>query len=283
MKQWLCVLGFIFFCQGKCAWAWNATGHQLIAQIAYNHLNSHTRKILNQYNHALDKVYQPQSFVRASVWLDQLKFQEFNWFNQYHFVKGYFSDDKTPLPPEPTHNAVYAIKSAVRALKNPKTSLFHKGIALRILLHVVGDVHQPLHAATHVSARFPAGDLGGNLRPLGDNAVAPNLHAYWDKGAGFLTHYRQKMAKKAEMIEKHWPCHLKKMDLNPDHWVQESHAIAVHFAYQIKQHETPSALYQQKAASITEKRIALAGCRLAALLNQIGQPARHPKKKLKRR
>ncbi|WP_412754046.1 S1/P1 nuclease [Legionella londiniensis] len=275
MRIGLCACAAVIFLQMAAAHAWNATGHRLIAQIAYHHLKPHAKKLFNHYNHALDNEYRPQSFVNSAAWLDALKYQEFNWFNQLHFIKGYFSLDNSPLPPEPTHNAVWAIQEAMRVLSSPRAGKFHKGIALRILTHVVGDIHQPLHTATKVSSRLPSGDLGGNLFNLASNPIASNLHSYWDNGGGYLTskegYRRQYVVKQAIMIEKKWPCDLLKTNLNPAEWVNESHDLAIRFAYQLQEGDSPSMGYQKKVQDISEQRIALAGCRLAAILNQLSQ------------
>ncbi|CEK10612.1 S1/P1 nuclease [Legionella hackeliae] len=255
------------------SYSWNSLGHRLVAQIAYHHLNPHTRQILNQYNHALDKAYRPQSLVNSAVWLDSLRYQNELWLGPKHYIDIPFSFDGTELI-EPDHiNAVTAINSAKRLMQNSAINDFEKGFTLRILLHVVGDIHQPLHAANQFSAKHPKGDLGGNLFPLKNNSVATNLHAYWDKGGGWLNtrkHYSAaQLSKKARIIEKHWPCRLREMNLDPQVWAQESHELAVQKAYQIQYGQQPTKLYQQLVKAAAEQRIAIAGCRLAALLNQI--------------
>ena len=140
-------------------------------------------------------------------------------------------------------------------------------------MHVVGDIHQPLHATSQFSAAFPKGDQGGNRLVLRANSIAKNLHSYWDRGGGFLKtskHYpKNLLAKKAYSIEKHWPCELQKMNLNPEVWAAESQRLARTQAYQIKSGQKPSKKYQQSVKLITEQRLALAGCRLAALLNNL--------------
>lgn len=57
---------------------------------------------------------------------------------------------------------------------------------LRFLVHFVGDLHQPLHAATMYSAEFPDGDLGGNYYKIQvpGSSYTTNLHSFWDSGAG---------------------------------------------------------------------------------------------------
>jgi hypothetical protein len=57
------------------------------------------------------------------------------------------------------------------------------------LLHLVGDIHQPLHCVAFFSAEYPTGDQGGNLRLVKDGETPINLHAYWDNLLGSDTSY----------------------------------------------------------------------------------------------
>lgn len=50
--------------------------------------------------------------------------------------------------------------------------------AIRLVIHYVGDVHQPLHSTTRVNDIYPEGDMGGNLFPLPNELN--ELHAVWD-------------------------------------------------------------------------------------------------------
>ena len=52
--------------------------------------------------------------------------------------------------------------------------------AIRLLIHYIGDIHQPLHMAALVDERFPAGDKGGNSYLLKNHYSSPELHAVWD-------------------------------------------------------------------------------------------------------
>ena len=61
--------------------------------------------------------------------------------------------------------------------KNKRDGL---SIALRLLIHYTGDVHQPLHASTRLDKEYPQGDRGGNAFPLPNNLGVDKLHAVWD-------------------------------------------------------------------------------------------------------
>ena len=270
-------LAIILLCMLPIAgvFAWNALGHQLVAQIAYDNMTGPARLFYSQYNHAMDKIYKPLSWVNAAVWLDTLRYQDISWFSTMHYVDLPFSNDNSLLPPLQTINAVWAIEKSTVLLSNKYANNVDKGVALRVLLHVVGDIHQPLHTATRISAQFPQGDRGGNLVPLHGNRIAKNLHAYWDKGAGSLTpkhRYSQTMiAKRAASIEHRWPCKLAEMNIDPMSWAIESHDLAINSAYkELPRNNIPDKTYQRLTKKIVEQQISLAGCRLAALLMTCG-------------
>lgn len=277
MKHRLYTIFLFSFLLIKPLFAWNALGHRLIAQIAYNNMTVHARQVFNQYNRAMDKVYKPQNFINAAVWLDNLRYQDIAWFTTTHYVDLPFTNDGSQLLSPQEINALWAVEKASNLLVNKYATEFDKGIALRVILHVVGDLHQPLHAATRISAEHPTGDQGGNFVPINGSSIAKNLHAYWDSGAGFLTtkHHRNnpaQLAKTAANIESHWPCHITKADTSAVHWAEESHALAVSIAYKkLPKDRIPDKKYQNLAQKISEQRIALAGCRLAVLLNRIDE------------
>lgn len=244
--------------------AWNATGHRLIAQIAYDQLTRHEKTVLNRYNRAIhDKM--ANNVVNASVWLDSIRFRTHD-YDAMHYIDIPFSTNGLPLPAVSETNAVTAIHHSIDVLQSKKSSEKAKGIALRILVHVVGDIHQPLHTATRVSRDYPDGDHGGNFVPLYKNKVANNLHAYWDKGAGLLIGKRRFGTKwikmHAKALEKQYPCSLDLANTNVSYWAQESHDIAVRMAY-------APALKPDLIQMIVQQRIATAGCRLACILHQV--------------
>jgi len=257
-----------FMCIAFKSYAWNALGHRIIAQIAYEHMTNDARHRFSVFNHALDKVYKPQSFVNSSVWLDTLSYQDVHWYKTMHYIDIPFSTDGSKLPPSQSINAIWAIEKSNQLLMNTYATAYDKGIAFRVLLHVVGDLHQPLHAATKVSIDLPQGDRGGNLVLLPHFPMAKNLHMYWDRGGGLLArkHYTQGQIKKmAHELTSRYPCSRVKADEIPLKWAEESHKIAVTTVYQLPINDQ----YQQKAQHITEQRISQAGCRLAVLFNKI--------------
>lgn len=241
-------------------------------QIAYDHLTPHAKITFNRYNRAVD--YDNANLVNSAVWLDNIRFRT-HAYDAMHYIDVPFSNDHTPLPAQPRVNAVWAVDKATSVLLNADADAYTKGTALRILIHVVGDIHQPLHAATRISSQYPEGDRGGNLVKLYRNRVARNLHSYWDKGAGLLVGKRRYgkawVKSRAHKLEKQWPCDITIADLEPMHWAQESYDIAKQSVYRLPHQNRTDSHYQNAAQLIVEQRIALSGCRLASLMNRIDQ------------
>ncbi len=272
-KKFALCIGFCCLLQPISVFSWNALGHRLIAQIAYDQLTPRTIRILNRYNHAVDHGYKPMRLVNAAVWLDYLRYQHDDTYAAMHYIDLSFSEDGTPLPSPSKVNAVTAIEQSIHTLKQPNVSDYNKGVALRVLLHVVGDIHQPMHATSRVSQRYPDGDRGGNDVKLAKNPIAKNLHAYWDSGAGYLKSHTKKkqtpsLKKMARQLEHDYPCSTFSLETNPSQWAKESHEIGIE-AYQTLYHTTPDHDYQSRSISIVKKRIAISGCRLATLLNHL--------------
>jgi hypothetical protein len=250
--------------------AWNALGHALVAQIAVDKLKPAAKAKCLYYHHAFDSIDRPMSFVQSAVWLDRVRYQDVPWYSSLHYLDWPISEKDEPVPSDKGNNAVWAIEMAVQTLQGHYAQRFQKGLALRILLHVLADLHQPLHAATRVSQAYPEGDKGGNLLLLKGNKEANNLHAYWDRGGGLLRFkpkaQRRSIEAWAKQIEEKWPCEqLNSNDLNPKHWAAESHHLASTVVYHLPMDKQ----YQKNAQLICEKQIALAGCRLGLLLNTL--------------
>jgi hypothetical protein len=149
-----------------------------------------------------------------------------------------------------------------------------KALACCWLLHLVGDLHQPLHSTALISERFPTGDRGGNSIPT---VQGGNLHALWD---GLLGRRHRPNDVKREVAELRERSELWKVDTecNVEAWIQESHELAKSFAYSpqiIEAVKQPGDLqkinlpreYLSAAGEHARRRIVAAGLRLAALLD----------------
>jgi len=185
----------------------------------------------------------------------------------WHFIDTPFSTDGTGLPAIPVPNIQDRIALFRHVLASDSVDSL-KSYDLSWLLHLVGDVHQPLHCSTRVSSADPLGDAGGNLVKL--DCAKCELHFFWDDLLG--TNSELKTVKNAAReLPKANSALAKKMDEND--WVAEGFEAAKHQVYAppVEAGDGPFTIteaYKEAAKRLAKERVALAGARLANLLNK---------------
>lgn len=260
-----------------------------VAKIAYQRLKPEVQEEVDRLICYFASSF-PESpdFVTASCWPDDIADQGLKAFAAWH-ASAYPYDPTNVLSPlekesiiksREGKNCIFAIEECMKTLSDPKASDWSKALMLRLLIHIVGDIHQPLHCTTFFSADFPQGDRAGTRFPIQwEGQEKKNLHAFWDSmcGLGSIRPMRPLDWAGETFInllveeltsfypEKSFP-ELSNMDL--DQWREESYKLGSTVAYQgIKPGEAPSKSYITKGQEVAGKRITLAGYRLAKLLN----------------
>ena len=281
----------LILCTPLTSHSWGAGGHMMVAQIAFARLNprakAQVKALLALPINPAAISSQSTDFVNAAHWADDLRpFPEFDSFKELHFIDTPFATDGTPLPAIPTPNIVTALEDDVNILKT-STDKNAQAQALRLIIHFVGDIHQPLHCATRVDKDHPDGDRGGNLVSLmipvkNRQPKKTNLHSYWDGGIGdfpptgpnFAPPPLKLIPAAAARAKAGNPATARgvnlKDPLNFSGWADESFQLAKTVAYKgITNGATPTASYKRKALQVVNQRVAWGGYRLAALLNSI--------------
>lgn len=303
--------------------AWNYTGHRLIATLAYDELTPAARNKLDALLRAhprydadlladLPQGYDPKpyAFAMAGYWPDIVRSPQnpmhfTSHQPQWHYINvpieftGGGAQPATQPATQATsatapasqpagepQNVVEAIDKARIDIVNASVSDADRAVALCWLIHLVGDLHQPLHAATLFSPQFPAGDRGGNLFIVMKGYQQQNLHSIWDESLGtqsspFVIGYVASGMMNDPQFKRDALQDV--ADLNPLTWMKESSAAARESAYlngelkgissdELRQDPAaPVPLlprgYLRDAELVSLKRAALAGHRLAQLLN----------------
>lgn len=186
----------------------------------------------------------------------------------WHFVDLPFSPDNTPLqnPPIPNAETQIAVFRAVLASNSPDAL---KSYDLVWLLHIVGDVHQPLHSTQRFTHSTPNGDAGGNFVKVKDGADM-SLHEFWDGLPGgsndpqvAITYAQNLLPAPASAAT----------NLNVSDWIRQSFELAKSKVYKNPpigigpERFTISTPYRNAARALAKKQVALAGARMAKILN----------------
>jgi hypothetical protein len=265
------------------AFAWHDAGHMVVAQIAFDRLDAPVKARVAQLVSQVKFENNQYDPLTAACWMDDLRTVDpFEPLKDWHYINiRFIVSGPTANAPAPPINAVSGIEWAIKKLSDPTSSDRGRAYALAILLHLGGDIHQPLHASTRYTSKLPQGDAGGNFFPLNENLPLKNLHAFWDAAGGMFgsapiprplsDESKAQIAKYAATITAANPpssiASLK--DLRPRTWANESHTIARTMAYKgIQEKGTPDDAYTTKTQTTSSRRIAAAGYRLAAVLNK---------------
>lgn len=254
-------MAWLYSCQ--LVWAWNANGHVLISRMAYDKMRPQTQVWLNQ-------ILAPDfDLDTASIWLDQLHSAKDKPFKKIHFIDLPFGDESF-FPTLDKTNALTAINAAKQVLTNKSSSLIEKKLAVRILLHVIADVHQPLHTVSYYSRKFPHGDKGGNLWRIKHG----NLHQFWDDGAGFLKGFSRfdtdRMLNKKQKTYLAYQSYISP-ELNPEKWITQSHQIALDYAYFPPRNPRKWRAYQLSVQEISKQQLLKAAIDMAATFDELAK------------
>jgi hypothetical protein len=200
-------------------------------------------------------------------------FDDFNRHKYWHFIDAPFSQDGTDVSSIaiPSPNAKTQI-DAFRAVLNSGAPDPLKSYDLTWLLHIVGDVHQPLHDSTRVSAALPAGDIGGNsvlFCTITSTKCTGELHAFWDNALG-----TSKLVKSADTFAATLTAPTVKANdiAKVQEWLDQGLDLAKNSVYTkppLDQGQPPfraTAEYTAAAQKIGKQQVALAGARLALIL-----------------
>jgi hypothetical protein len=262
--------------------AWNDTGHMIVAGVAWRHMTPKARvtaaKLVN-----LLATERTRDFIAAACWADDTKVKE---TGPWHYIDLYFRSDgaEANLQPPP-HNVVWAVNKFTDTLGSPLSSDVDNAEALRYLIHFVGDLSQPLHCTSRITNRQPRGDAGGNRFLIEDpHSVTGrrphNLHYLWDDGCGIFSQIqrpldepgRKKLDAMVHKCEAELGAEEQRMAVSitdPMSWALDGQRLAEAFVYQTPENTPPSSAYLAQGQRLCRKQVAVAGLRLATLLNRL--------------
>jgi nuclease S1 len=244
--------------------AWGDKGHKAVAEIAYGLLNDNARDEVDRLLGGNDE------FIAAAVWADKVR------FNRPETAKWHYAD--IPMGSDGVYDAARdcanndcAVARITEFSGKMADKQLVKGLrieALKWVIHFVGDIHQPLHAAND-------NDRGGNEVWVRLNNKTNKLHSIWDTAlVDEIGDDSSEVAEKAvsdisDQEMRDWSRG------TPQASAEESFKVARDFIYArsrgVNTKQTPIILppsYADDATPIVTERIAMAGVRLAFVINQ---------------
>jgi S1/P1 Nuclease len=305
MKRTLTLILALFGCAP--GFGWNNTGHMVVARLAWEKLGEDQRSqaidALRKHPHydeflSADRPegYSEEEwvFLRAGTWPDWVRnhhkaqFHHGSWhFINYPFVPpGSDVDPGDHQPSANEENIVKQLQVSVNKIKHGDEE--EKAIYLCWLLHLAGDIHQPLHCTALFSEQFPDGDRGGNLAFIRTKSTSKKskLHPLWDGLLGKSTSPATigKVVNQARNVLEDEP-QLVADDLAKhktfDSWAKESFDVAKKAAYldgklKVGEEEDEDgdvsvlpSNYAKNAGQTARIQVAKAGQRLADTLSEL--------------
>ena len=167
MKKWILIVFLVGLLTPTKALAWGEKGHELVAEIAFKHLDRKTRKLVMKY---LDGM----SIEKAATWMDDIKKDKaYDNLKPLHYVN---FDKGTSVKDTCCDNIIYTLTKTINDLKHYKDfSKEEVKTKLCFLFHLIGDLHQPLHVGY-------GSDKGGNSVQVHFKNKGTNLHGLYDYG-----------------------------------------------------------------------------------------------------
>lgn len=271
------------------AHAWGEHGHRVVAQIAWHYLTPQTRQRVTELLQGDQSGLTATDFFEEATWADRYRDSDrtaaktrYEQTRRWHYVNLQLDapdlkqacHGRKPLPRGTRPSAgpaqacsVDKVEQFARAWRSDATSRDERRLALQFLIHLVGDLHQPLHASDNH-------DSGANdKRILVGNAKPRSLHSFWD------TELVRRLGRKPERLAQKLIAENSAAELarwrrgNADDWALETFAVARDEVYAPL--PTPradgsyrlEASYIERAKPVAALQLRRAGVRLAALLN----------------
>jgi hypothetical protein len=247
------IFAVLFCCVSFLSCGWGATGHRATGYIANKYLNKKARK-------AIARILNGQSMAMASTWMDEIRSDStYDYTADWHWVT--IPDGMTYEQAEknPNGDIIETIERIVAELKSRKLSPQQEAERLKWLIHLVGDIHQPLHVGR-------GDDRGGNNIKIMWFRADSNLHRVWDSDMIddtklSYTELAESLGNPTQQQVQNW------QQATVRDWAYES------MRYRKQVYDYGNARlgypYSYKYLGIAKERLLQAGIRLAGVLNEI--------------
>lgn len=232
---------------------WSKTGHRAVGEVAEQHLSRKAKR-------AIAKLFNGQSLAAVSNFADEIKADSsYREFSAWHYVN--FPADKkyTDVEPSKYGDLIIGIEKCIEIIRDKSSSKKDRAFYLKMLIHLIGDLHQPMHVGR-------IEDKGGNDVQVQWFNRGSNLHRVWD--SNMIDDYGMSYTELAASLPKLTEAQKKSMQQGGIYdWVEESQDIANKIYDSVEVGEKLYYQYSYVWWDTVEIQLQKGGLRLAKVLN----------------
>lgn len=234
---------------------WSKTGHRVTGQIAQNHLTGKAKRALNE-------LLDGHSLAFVSTYADDIKADRaYSKYSAWHYVNYPLDIRYEDSEKSKWGDIITALEECKAMVKNKNNSREDRVFYLKMLIHLIGDLHQPLHASR-------AEDKGGNDIQVQWFGQGSNLHKVWDKN--LIDSYGMTYTELATELDKVSRKERKQIQEGTIYdWVDESHKICGELYDSVKVGEKLGYRYTYDYNDLLFQQLQRGGFRLAKVLNDL--------------
>jgi hypothetical protein len=247
-----CLLACVFVFH---SFGWGQTGHRVVGEIASFHLSKRAMKNIK-------RILGPESLAMVANWMDEIKSDPaYDSLYTWHYLTVKTGESYDPSIQEKSGDAYSKTKMIIAALKGGRLNQNDKKAYIKMLVHLIGDLHQPLHVGT-------GEDKGGNDVKLIYFNNNTNLHSVWDSRiidgqklsfTEIARHLNRRVTKDLILSYQNDPI---------EKWLQEAVDLRP-LVYDIPKNKRLYYPYAYVTYPVIEERLLAGGIRLAGILNEL--------------
>jgi hypothetical protein len=253
----LLLIPFLFFMKSSSDEAvfWGKNGHRATGKIAEKHL---TRKA----KRSIDKILKGQSLAFVATYADEIKSdKKYNKYYSWHYINMDLDQTYEEAEKNPKGDLVTGINTCIEILNDKNSSDNEKNFHLKMLVHFMGDLHQPMHIGRKE-------DKGGNSIQVEWFGKGSNLHRVWD--TNMIDDWEMsyiELADNADDLSKIQIETIEKGTLID--WVNEVHVVTNEVYNSVEKGENLRYKYSYNHFGTVRTQLQKGGIRLAKVLNDI--------------
>jgi S1/P1 Nuclease len=243
------LVGFI----ANISFGWGVTGHRAIGLIAEKHLSTKAKK-------KLGKLLRQESLAIASTWMDEIRSDStYNYTHDWHWVTIETGKTYEESPKNPNGDVIVTLERLIAELKTHKLDKKKEIEYIKMIVHLIGDIHQPLHVGC-------CNDKGGNDVKIKWFRSETNLHSVWD--SNMIDDTKLSYTEAAQALGEPTKGELAKWQkATVREWAKESMTYRTQ-VYAVGEGNL-NYKYSYKNLDTVKHRLLQAGIRLAGVLNEI--------------